>query len=66
MKAIVLMLAAAKVLCLTPVPQEFSTERKYVDSVPREYNGTVGDFKLHTLKCTQGNRSFSMSIYFTV
>lgn len=61
---LVILIAVAKVLGLTPVPQEYSSARKYVDSQPRDYGGTVGDFKEHNLKCFHGHTDLNLGIYF--
>lgn len=60
------LMAAAKVTGMNPTQQEQSTKRRYTDSNYRDYNGTVGDSKTHTLKCAIGHNALSMSFYFIV
>lgn len=66
LRIVFLLVAGATALELTPLPQEYSSERKYVDMNPRVYYGTVGDSKEHILKCYHGHKGITMAIYFVV
>ena len=51
---------------MTPTPQEQSNKRRYTDLNQRDYDGTVGDFKTHSLKCTINHFVLSMHMNFIV